>query len=110
MATWITDADLLAMLTGCGGESVTVYSGDFGSSTYGSDAFGGALPGFTAVLDREFVEVQGIEGENPVLTCRTSDVPGLNHGDSLTVNSTGYTVRGIQHDGNGLTVIVLEES
>jgi hypothetical protein len=48
-----------------------------------------------------------VESTEPTLLARTADVSGLAHGDSLTISSTSYTVRGIQPDGTGMTQIML---
>jgi len=40
--------------------------------------------------------------------CQTSDVSSAASGDTLTVNSVGYTVVGVQEDGQGMTNLVLE--
>jgi hypothetical protein len=38
----------------------------------------------------------------------TSDVSSAASGDTLTVSSVGYTVIGVQEDGQGMTNLVLE--
>lgn len=92
MTTWESAADRLSILTACGGVTAVV-EGD----------------SITAVFDHGYAEVQGIESEAPLLMCRTSDVASVAHGDAVTVNSTSYAVRGIQNDGTGVTILVLEE-
>jgi len=85
---------------------------DFGVSctlTF-SDATTSAL---TGILDNEFVETLsgtrvGVESQQPMLTCRTSDISGAEHGNSITVDGTSYTVRGIHPDGTGFSVLMLE--
>ena len=66
---------------------------------------------FTAIFDNDFLAVDldesEVESTEPTLLARTSDVSGLAHGDSLTISSTSYTVRGIQPDGTGMTQIML---
>jgi len=51
-----------------------------------------------------------IDSNEPQLVCRTSDVQSVEHGDSLTVRSETYIVRGISSDGTGLTTLTLEKS
>ena len=51
-----------------------------------------------------------LEAARPVFTCRESDVSGVAHGQSLTVGGVSYTIRGVQPDGTGLILLVLEEA
>ena len=62
------------------------------------------------ILDREFVMVLDMEAEHPTFTCRAADVSNAAHGDAITVNSTAYTVVGLQPDGTGITKLILQES
>ena len=41
-------------------------------------------------------------------TCRTSDVSSASFGDSLAVGGTTYTVRKVEPDNNGITILTLE--
>lgn len=90
-----SDADRLAFLV------------DFGvSATFGVDTV-------TGLFDNEYIsvftgDVVDVESSSPAFTCRTSDVPSISHGYTLTVNATAYTVHGVQPDGEGFTVLVLE--
>ena len=65
----------------------------------------------TGIFDNDFLAVDldesEVESTEPTLLARTADVPNLAHGDSLTISSTSYTVRGIQPDGTGMTQIML---
>ena len=45
----------------------------------------------------------------PRFNCRTADVSGAVDGDALTVNSTAYTIRVVDHDGTGMTTLALEK-
>ena len=62
----------------------------------------------TALFDHEYVEVSGIESRRPVLTVLSSAVSSAAHGDAVVVSGTSYTIVGIQPDGSGMTVLVLE--
>lgn len=75
---------------------------DFGAAC----VFGAAV--FTAIPDSGFVEVNGVEDMHPLLHCRTADVSTLAHGDSGTVVGVAYSIVGIQPDGTGMTVLLLE--
>jgi len=91
--SWETASDRLAILTACGGVTATIGS----ASVVG-------------VLERDYAEVQGIESENPIFTCRTADVSSVAHGQAITISGTAYTVRSRQDDGTGITALVLSES
>lgn len=87
---------------------------DFGvAATYTPS--GGSPATVNGIFDNEFFEVEAggeiaVAMEQPRFTCRTSDVSTAAEGDSITINSTAYTVRVVQSDGTGVTVLVLEES
>ena len=69
--------------------------------------------------DREYVEVAGIEGRNPVFTTSAAQLPGgaarhVSHGAVLVIYPPGetpirYTVRGVVPDGHGAVTLVLQE-
>jgi len=59
------------------------------------------------ILDREFKVVGDIESEYPVFECRSIDVSGVNHGDTLTYSGTNYEVVGKEDDGEGFTALIL---
>lgn len=87
---------------------------DFGvAATYTPS--GGSPATVNGIFDNEFFEVEAggeiaVAMEQPRFTCRTSDVSTAAEGDSITINSIAYTVRVVQSDGTGVTVLVLEES
>ena len=62
------------------------------------------------ILDREFVMVLDMEAEHPTFTCSAADVLGVAQGQALTVNSTAYTVAGVQPDGTGVVKLILSEA
>ena len=63
----------------------------------------------TGIFYREYVEVQNIAGERPVLVCRTADVAVAAQYDAVVVSGTSYRIRAKEHDGTGVTKLVLEE-
>lgn len=87
---------------------------DFGvNATYTSVASGTPVS-IKGIFDHEFYEADaggtvGFAIEQPIFTCRTSDVSDAGEGDAITINSTDYTVRVIRNDGTGVTVLALEE-
>lgn len=60
------------------------------------------------ILENAYVEVGGVESLRPTYFVRDSDVPGIAQGDSISVNSVNYTVRGVQSDGTGFSLLVLQ--
>lgn len=49
-----------------------------------------------------------VETSSPQFSVASADVVGIEHGDTITINSQIYTVKGLQPDGTGLTVIILK--
>lgn len=68
---------------------------------------------FAAIFDHEEDErvmdgeVRVIAGQ-PMLTCRTADVTGLNRGNELRIDGVTYSIRYITGDGSGMTTIYLQ--
>jgi len=60
------------------------------------------------ILGNEFVQVDFVESSKPAFECKSSDITGIAHGDTVTVGSDSYKVRGIQPDGTGMTKLILE--
>jgi hypothetical protein len=76
--------------------------------TYGASTIFG-------IFDNETVPVEGggaveVHQEQPMVTCRTADVPALAQGDAMTIGALAYVVRSWIHDGTGVTAINLEKS
>lgn len=98
-----TDSDLAAFVdVDTFGESVTFTHNDVDTT-------------IEVVFTNNYVEISGgavdIEGTYPVANCRSSDITGVIHGDTLTVGSQGYNVIGIQPDiTTGMTKLILNET
>ncbi len=76
---------------------------------------GGSAVTINGIFDNEFFEVAAggevaVAMEQPQFACRTSDVSSAAEGDSITINTINYTIRVVQSDGTGVTVLVLEEA
>lgn len=86
---------------------------DFGvAATYTPD--GGSPVTVNGIFDHEFYAADAggtvtVAIEQPRFMCRTSDVSAAAEGDALTVNSTNYTIKVVEADGTGITMLVLEE-
>jgi molecular chaperone GrpE (heat shock protein) len=65
----------------------------------------------TVIFDNNFlVALEGVETSTPAATIKTSEVLdlGMKHKDQITINEIPYQITGIQHDGTGMTVLLLE--
>lgn len=60
------------------------------------------------IFDNDYVEVTNTETSGPAFHCQSAKVPNVAHGDTLLIDATTYTVRGVQADGTGVTVLILE--
>ena len=85
---------------------------DFGvAATYTPS--GGASVTVNGIFDNDFIEVEtgagvGVALQQPRFQCRTADVSTAAEGDALVINAVNYTIRIVQDDGTGMTVLVLE--
>jgi len=100
-------------------ETATELAIFFGADDFGVAATytpsGGSPVTVNGIFDNEFFEVEAggevaVAMEQPRFACRTADVSSAAEGDSISINSIAYTVRVVQSDGTGVTVLVLEES
>ena len=77
----------------------------FGDTSAGSSAT------ITALLKREyFAETSGdvtVESSQPVAVVRSSDVPSVVQGDTLTISSVGYTIVEVMPDNESMTQLRL---
>ncbi len=89
--TFDSAADQLAILTQLGGD-VALYNGT----------------SVTGLLDRDYIEVGGMESSAPIFVCRIIDVPDLEHGDLLSFGADDYRVREVRDDGTGVATLILE--
>jgi hypothetical protein len=65
------------------------------------------------IFDAEFSSAvegeMGIESTVPQVQVKTTDVPGIAHNATMTINTIVYNVIGIQPDGTGMTLLLLSE-
>lgn len=87
-------------------EDFTVFFADFGVTAtpdVGADV--------TVIFDRAHIEALGggISGTQPVALAVSADVSSWSsNGTKLTIAGTAYTLRDIQPDGTGLSLLILE--
>lgn len=62
-----------------------------------------------AVFIHGFAESFDVDGEVPTLLVQSSDASGTVRGTAAIVNGVSYTVQGIEPDGTGMTMLLLEE-
>lgn len=81
---------------------------------FGTDGFAvsATLAGVavTGIFDAAYYEPLGeVQGRQPMFMLPTASAPSAVHGQSLVIGATTYTVRGVEPDGTGVTVLRLEE-
>lgn len=79
----------------------------FNSVEHGTEATYSAAT-VIGIMEDQFVEVNGVESTRPTFLCAASDVSGISHGSSITINAIIYSVVGHQSDGTGLILLILK--
>lgn len=69
-----------------------------------------ALTGIFDIAYYEYDDVSGvgIEGRQPRLVCRSSDLRNPQHGDQVEVDGTTYRITNVRPDGTGVTELWLQ--
>ena len=82
---------------------------DFGdsNSTF-TDVSAGSSSTITAMLQTDYLLEEtggeiGVETKTPIITARSSDLPNVAQGDTVTIDSVVYTVVEVRDDGTGMT-------
>ena len=74
----------------------------------------GAADPVKGILEVELVETQlgdmPIIGNKPVFTCATATLPALSRGLSIVISGTSYKLVKPEHDGTGVTRLIMEEA
>jgi hypothetical protein len=88
-----SDADRLAAIKSLGGQLISHDSGSF-----------------VAIFENDFVSVvEGmVESRGPALTALSSDVKDLPKDTVLTIGDVEYRIKRLEHDGSGMTVLLLK--
>jgi len=86
---------------------------DFGTAATYTPS-GGASSTVNGIFDNDFIEVDagggvGVALQQPRFHCRTADVSSASEGDALVVSGVNYTIRIVQDDGTGMTMMILEK-
>jgi hypothetical protein len=87
---------------------------DFGIAATYTPA-GGSAATVNGIFDNDIVEVDAggsiaMAVRQPRFLCRTQDVSSAADGDAITINSASYTIRMVDHDGTGMTNLILEKA
>lgn len=64
------------------------------------------------IFDNAYVKVDlgtGVESRHPAVVMRAADVPDVAHGDTIVRDGTTYHVIGVEPDGAGVVVLLLEK-
>ena len=66
------------------------------------------------IFNNDFVGIDAggtvvVESADPVIYFETSKISSIAHGDTFELNSLTFIVRGIEHDGTGVTLVRLEK-
>ena len=88
----------------------------FDTETHGSTAtvtINGTGSSINVIINKEYFAIAGesvdVDGTQPVVTCRSSDVTGIDTADTITIDSVTYNIVNIQPDGTGITVLILQD-
>lgn len=88
----------------------------FDTETHGSTAtvtINGSGSSISVIINKEYFAIAGesvdVDGTQPIVTCRSSDVTGVDTDDTITIDSVTYNIVNIQPDGTGVTVLILQD-
>ncbi len=60
------------------------------------------------IIENEYVEINEMSGQNPVLTCASADLVSLERGDVIEFGSKQYRFILEEPDGTGVSRAILE--
>ena len=83
------------------------YTAFFNATEHGTTALYNAA-NVIGIFEDRYVEVSGVESVKPTFTCSAAEVTGIAHGSTITINALVYTVKGVQPDGTGVVLLVLQ--
>lgn len=66
------------------------------------------------IYDRTYLDQEegtlSVQGATPVAYVRDADKGSVEIGDTVTVSGSSFTVRGVEPDGTGITLLVLQDA
>ncbi|QDP48581.1 MAG: putative head-tail joining protein [Prokaryotic dsDNA virus sp.] len=98
-------------------ESASDLAGYFDTSAHGTSAtitINGSSSSINVILNKEYFAIDpgmgiDVDGTQPVVTGRSSDMSGVDNADTILIDSITYNIVDVQPDGVGCTALVLEE-
>ena len=88
----------------------------FDTDTHGSTAtvtINGSGSSISVIINKEYFAIAGesvdVDGTQPVVTCRSSDVTGIDTADTIAIDGVTYNIVNIQPDGTGMTTLILQD-
>jgi hypothetical protein len=79
-----------------------------------SISINGVSSSISVIFNKEYLAIEGesvdVDGYEPVVHCRSSDVSGVDTADTITIDSVSYNIVNIQPDGTGVTVLILQDN
>ncbi len=99
-------------------ESASDLLGYLDTNAHGSSAsitINGSASSIKVILNKDYFAIDPglgmeVEGTQPVVTGRSSDMTNVEIGDTIQINSVTYNIINVQPDGvNGFTTLILEQ-
>jgi len=88
----------------------------FDTETHGSNAtvtINGSASTISVIINKEYFAIAGesvdVDGTQPVVTCRSSDVTNIDTADTIAIDGITYNIVNIQPDGTGTTTLILQD-
>jgi hypothetical protein len=89
----------------------------FDPETHGKNAsitISGTASSIKVILNKEYFEIPGetvdVDGSQPIVHCRSSDVTGVDSADTIVIDTVNYNIKSVQPDGTGVTILILQEA
>jgi hypothetical protein len=92
--------------------AIFLSANDFGTSV--TFTRGATVTTISGIFDNDFIEVDAGGGvpfamQQPRFLARTADVASAVEDDTLLISGTTYKIKVVQHDGTGMTNLILEK-
>jgi hypothetical protein len=90
-----------------------IFLADFGEAiTYTPQ--GGQVKTITGIFDLSYAAATlglgSAESSDPAATCKSSDLSGARHGDTMAIRGVTYAIKAIEPDGTGFTIVRLKKA
>tara|TARA_R100000808_G_C2136721_1_gene144964 strand:- start:60 stop:362 length:303 start_codon:yes stop_codon:yes gene_type:complete len=78
-----------------------------------SISINGSSSTIKVIINKDYFAIAGesvdIDGTQPIVTCRSSDVTNVDTADTITIDSVTYNIINVQPDGTGITTLILQD-